>query len=89
MGVYKLFTEGVTGCMVYLDLNGNIKSLYLKDMQDPATGKIPQRGVNIHTDKVQQILDHILNYITPDEYEAAKKYVPNPEEFDFKKILNW
>ena len=24
MGVYKLFTEGVTGCMVYLDLNGNI-----------------------------------------------------------------
>ena len=89
MGVYKLFTEGVTGCMVYLDLNGNIKSLYLKDMQDPATGKIPPRAVNIHTDKVQQILDHILNYITVDEYEACKKYVPNPEEYDFKKILNW
>ena len=89
MGVYKLFSEGVTGCMVYLDLNGNIKSLFLKDMQDPTTGKIPPRGVNIHTDKVQQIFDHILNYITPDEYEAAKKYVPNPEEYDFKKILNW
>jgi 6-phosphofructokinase 1 len=89
MGVYKLFTEGVTGCMVYLDLNGNIKSLYLKDMQDPTTGKIPPRGVNIHTDKVQQIMDHILNYITPEDYEAAKKYLPNPEEYDFKKILNW
>ena len=89
MGVYKLFSEGVTGCMVYLDLNGNIKSLFLKDMQDPTTGKIPPRGVNIHTDKVQQIFDHILNYITPEEYEAAKKYVPNPEEYDFKKILNW
>ena len=88
MGVYKLFTEGVTGCMVYLDLNGNIKSLYLKDMQNES-GKIPPRGVNIHTDKVQQIMDHILNYITPEDYEAAKKYLPNPEDYDFKKILNW
>lgn len=89
MGVYKLFTEGVTGCMVYLDLNGNIKALYLKDIQDPTTGKIPPRHVNIHTDKVQQIFDHIMNYITPEDYEAAKKYIANPEEYDFKKILNW
>lgn len=89
MGVYKLFSEGVTGCMVYLDLNGNIKSLYLKDMQDPTTGKIPPRGVNIHTDKVQQIFDYLMHYITPEDYEAAKEYVSNPEEYDFKKILNW
>ncbi len=89
MGVYKLFTEGVTGCMVYLDLNGNIKSLYLKDMQDPSTGKIPPRGVNIHTDKVQQIFDNLMHYITPADYEAAGKYVNNPEDYDFRKILNW
>ncbi|MBQ7999204.1 MAG: 6-phosphofructokinase [Bacteroidales bacterium] len=89
MGVYKLFTEGVTGCMVYVDLNGNVKSLYLKDMQDPNTGKIPPRGVNIHTDKVQQIFDYLMHYITPADYEAAKKYVANPEDFDFRKILNW
>lgn len=89
MGVYKLFTDGVTGCMVYLDLNGNIKSLYLKDMQDPNTGKIPPRGVNIHTDKVQQIFDHLMHYITPADYEAAKKYVENPADYDFRKILNW
>ena len=89
MGVYKLFTEGVTGCMVYVDLNGNVKSLYLKDMQDPNTGKIPPRGVNIHTDKVQQIFDNLMHYITPADYEAAKKYVANPEDFDFRKILNW
>jgi 6-phosphofructokinase 1 len=30
-----------------------------------------------------------MDYITPDDYEAAKKYLPNPEEYDFKKILNW
>lgn len=89
MGVYKLFTEGITGCMVYLDLNGNIKSLYLKDMQDPNTGKIPPRGVNIHTDKVQQIFEYLMHYVKPEDYEAAKKYVKNPEEYDFRKILNW
>ncbi len=89
MGVYKLFKSGVTGCMVYLDLNGNVKSLYLKDMQDPATGKIPPRGVNIHQDKVNMIFEYIMQYITPEDYEAAKKYVADPEAYDFKKILNW
>ena len=89
MGVYKLFINGITGCMVYLDLNGNVKSLYLKDMQDPKTGKIPPRGVNIHQDKVNMIFEYIMHYITPADYEAAKKYVPDPEKYDFKKILNW
>jgi 6-phosphofructokinase 1 len=27
--------------------------------------------------------------ITPEDYEAAKAYVANPEAYDFKKILNW
>lgn len=89
MGVYKLYTEGATGCMVYVDLNGNIKALYLKDIQDPETGKIPPRGVNIHTDNNQQIFKNLMHYITPADYEAAKKYLPNPEEYDFNKILNW
>jgi 6-phosphofructokinase 1 len=30
-----------------------------------------------------------MHYITPADYEAAKKYVANPEDFDFRKILNW
>ncbi len=89
MGVYKLFSEGVTGCMVYLDINNTIKPLYLKDIQDPTTGKIPPRGVNMDSDKVRQIFDHLCHYITPADYETAKKYVANPEEYDFKKILNW
>ena len=89
MGVYKLFNEGATGCMVYQDVEGNISALYLKDMQDPASGKIPPRGVNIHTDNNQQIFNYLMHYITPADYDAARKYLPNPEEFDFKKILNW
>ena len=83
------YKKGITGCMVYLDLNGNVKSLYLKDMQDPVTGKIPPRGVNIHQDKVNMIFEYIMHYITPDDYEAAKAFVPDPEKYDFKKILNW
>ena len=31
----------------------------------------------------------IKHFITPADYEAAGKYVSNPEEYDFKKILNW
>jgi 6-phosphofructokinase 1 len=30
-----------------------------------------------------------LNYVTEEDYEAAKQYVANPEEYDFRKILNW
>jgi 6-phosphofructokinase 1 len=89
IGVYKLFSEGKTGCMVYVDSEGNISPLYLKDLQDPATGKIPPRLVDITSDKFKSVIENILNAITPADYEAAKKYVANPEEFDFRKILNW
>lgn len=88
MGVYQLFKEGATGCMVYLDLNNNIKPLYLSDIQDK-DGKIPPRGVNIHTDKAQNIIRYLMHYITSADYEAAKEYVANPEEYDFIKMLNW
>ena len=88
MGVYQLFKEGATGCMVYLDLNNKIKPLYLSDIQDK-DGKIPPRGVNIHTDKAQNIIRYLMHYITPADYEAAKEYVANPEEYDFIKMLNW
>ena len=89
MGVYKLFSEGKTGCMVYADQAGNVSPLYLKDLQDPKTGKIPPRLVDISSDKFKFVVDYILNYITPADYEAAKAYVKNPEEYDFMKILEW
>ncbi len=89
MGVYKLFSEGKTGCMVYADQAGNVSPLYLKDLQDPVTGKIAPRLVDITSDKFNFVVDYILNYITPADYEAAKAYVSNPEEYDFMKILEW
>ena len=89
MGVYKLFSEGKTGCMVYISQEGYVSPLYLKDLQDPETGKIPPRLVDINADKIHQVIDNLMHYITPEDYEAAKEYLANPEEFDFRRILNW
>ena len=89
MGVHKLFSEGKTGCMVYVDHQGNVSPLFLKDLQDPKSGKIPPRQVNVESNEVMAYVNNIMEYITPADYEAAKKYLPNPEEYDFKKILNW
>ena len=75
--------------MVYADANGSVKPLYLKDLQDPATGKIPPRQLDVHTDEVMTYVENIMDYITPADYEAARKLVPNPEMFDLYKILNW
>lgn len=52
-------------------------------------GKIPPRLVDIKSDKFSSVVDNIINAITPADYEAAKQYVSNPEEYDFHKILNW
>ena len=89
IGVYNLFKDGITGCMVYADPAGEVRPLYLKDLQDPKTGKIPPRLVDMNSNKIQSVIDHIMAYITPEDYAAAKAYLPNPEAYDFKKILNW
>ena len=89
IGVHKLFKEGKTACMVYIDHVGEVSPLYLKNLQDPETGKIPPRGVDMNSPKVRMVFNNLLHYITKADYEAAKKYVPNPEEYDFEKILNW
>jgi 6-phosphofructokinase 1 len=88
LGVYKLFIEGATGCMVTVDRGGNISPLYLKDVED-ANGKVKPRLVNIDSENVQLIFRNNLHFLTKADYKAAKKYVQNPEEFDFMKILGW
>ena len=89
MGVYQLFSERQTGCMVYVDSFGKVSPLYLKDLQDPETGKIPPRIVDINSGTAQNYYSFIAHYVTEDDYEAARQYVENPEAYDFKKILEW
>jgi len=88
MGVKYLYDEGHTGCMVNVDNIGNIQPLYLKDIQDEK-GTIPPRRVNITSQRSQMLLSNNLHFITEHDYKAAGLYLENPEEYDFKKILNW
>ena len=88
MGAYELFSRGETGCMVYVDACGNAKPLYLKDLQN-AEGKIPPRRVSLSDGIARNYYNHIAHYITPADYEAARKYVADPEAYDFCKILGW
>jgi 6-phosphofructokinase 1 len=88
LGVYKLFKNGNTGCMVTVDRNGSISPLYLKDVEDEK-GKVKPRLVNVETEKAQLIFRNNLHYITKADYEKARKYLPNPEDYDFFRILDW
>lgn len=88
LGVMKLFQEGVTGCMVTVDHLGKVSPLFLKDVEDEH-GKVKPRLVNIESEMVKTILFNNMHYITKADYKEAKKYVDNPEEFDFYAILNW
>ena len=88
MGVKVLFDEGFTGCMVISGPNGDISPLYLKDVEDE-NGKVKTRMVNMEGQKSRMVFNQGLAYIEPADYEAARKYVPDPENYDFKKILNW
>ena len=78
MGVYQPFKSGETGCMVYINEYGDAKPLYLKDLQDHQTGKIPPRGVNINSEKIQAIFDNIMHYVTEEDYAAAKEIFADP-----------
>lgn len=88
LGVHKLFTNGQSGCMITVGRKGDVTPLYLQDVEDES-GKIKPRLVNIDSEKVQLIYRNNLHFISKSDYRAAKKYVKNPEEFDFMKILNW
>ena len=87
-GVKKLFNKGVTGAMVTTNPKGEIIPLFLKDVEDE-NGKIKPRLVNLNGPKAELIFNEGLQYLTPADYEAAKKFLPNPADYDFKKILNW
>jgi 6-phosphofructokinase 1 len=87
-GVMKLFQEGATGCMVTETPAGDILPLYMKDVEDE-NGKVRPRLVNMKSERVKLVFDNNLQYITPTDYKAARKFLQDPEEYDFRKILNW
>lgn len=87
IGVKKLYDQGISGCIVSANSNGDIAPLYLKDFEDE-NGKVQPRLVNIESDMAQLFIKHLI-YIGENDYDQAKKYVKDPSAYDFKKILNW
>lgn len=88
LGVKKLYDEGYTGCMVTSDPKGDVFPLFLKDVTDE-NGKVKPRMVNINSQKARLVYDYNLQFLTKEDYEAAREYLPDPENYDFLKILNW
>ena len=88
IGVKKLFNEGLTGCMVTSDPTGDISPLFLRDVEDKF-GKVRTRMVTMDCQKSRMVFDDSLHYLTEKDYDEASKYLKNPEEYDFKKILDW
>ena len=88
LGVKKLFDEGYTECMVTSAPNGDIHPLFLKDVTD-ADGKVKPRMVNINSQKSELVFQYNLQFLAPEDYEEARLILPNPEEYDFFKILDW
>jgi 6-phosphofructokinase 1 len=87
-GVMKLFQDGKSGCMITVTPKGDVLPLYMKEVEDE-NGKIKPRLINIESERVKLVYENNLHYITKNDYKAAKKYLPEPEEYDFKRILNW
>jgi ATP-dependent phosphofructokinase / diphosphate-dependent phosphofructokinase len=88
LGVKRLFDQGITGCMVTSDHRGDIAPLYLKDVEDEY-GKVKTRLVNMEGQKARLVYEDGLQYLAEGDYDAASRYLPDPSEYDFKKILNW
>ncbi|MCY1635564.1 MULTISPECIES: 6-phosphofructokinase [Marinifilum] len=87
-GVYTLFKQGHSKCMVTVDPKGDVAPLFLKDVEDE-NGKVKPRLVDVNSDKVQNVVNYNLHYLTEEDMEAAKEYLPDPENYIFKNILNW
>lgn len=87
IGVKKLFDEDKSGCLVSANSRGEIAPLYLSEFQDE-NGRIPPRLVDVNSEFAKLCFQN-LHYIEEADYEAAKRYLKDPEKYDFNKILEW
>ncbi|WP_251621541.1 6-phosphofructokinase [Odoribacter lunatus] len=86
IGVKKLFDAGCSGCMVAVDINRNIIPVYLSDIEDEH-GKIRTRLVNMQREEIRTTFTDMVYCLTPEDREAARAYLPSPEEYEWETIL--
>ena len=85
-GVKKLYDDGKKGCIVVAHADGAIEPLYLKDVEDE-NGKIKTRLVNTESQEYKMIFESFQS-IRESDYEKAKEFVKNPEDYNIKNILD-
>ncbi|WP_400072377.1 6-phosphofructokinase [Zobellia russellii] len=85
LGVKKLFDQGVSGCIVTANSKGEVTPLFLEDLQGE-DGKIAPRLVDIDSEFARLCFQN-MHFIEEADYEATKAYLPDPERYDFNKIL--
>lgn len=86
-GVKKLFDEGKSGCIVVCHNDGRVLPLYLEDVEDPKTGKIKPRLVDVEAQDYKMLVEN-FHSIDEHDYEKARKYLKDPENYDLLNILN-
>ncbi|MDO6517694.1 6-phosphofructokinase [Zobellia uliginosa] len=86
IGVKKLFDQGLSGCIVTANSRGEVTPLFLEDLQGE-DGKIAPRLVEVDSEFARLCFQN-MHYIEENDYEAAKAYLPDPESYDFNKILS-
>jgi len=87
IGVKKLYDDGISGCMVTANSNGDITPLYLKDIQGE-DGKISPRLVDVNSEFAHLCFQN-MDFITESDYDSVRKYIKDPEAYNYKKILAW
>lgn len=87
IGVHKLYQEGISGCIVSADAEGNISPVYLSDHEDE-NGKVKPRLVDIEAE-IAQLFFNSLDYISTPDYTHATPILKQSATYDFHKILNW
>jgi len=87
IGVKKLFEEGKTGCIVTTNSRGDITPMYLSEFENDH-GVIPPRLVDINAE-ISKLSFKNLHFVDQSDYGQIETLVNNPEQYDFKKILNW
>lgn len=87
VGVKKLFNEGVSGCIVTTNSNGDIKPIFLSEFENK-DGVIPPRLVDIDAE-ISKLSFKNLHFLEETDMKTASKLIVNPKDFEFNKILNW
>ena len=83
--VKELYDQGESRCIALATPMGEYRALYMKDIANEE-GVIQPRLVDIDNMRSRLTL-RTLECVRKPDYEEAKKYLKNPEEFDLSEIL--